>query len=305
MNACRFRWIACASMALSLHAHAVTIPASSAQDAHLQSVPFTNDIIAVQSQIGLMTVIRFGDGEVVQHYGMGDGGAWSVKYSGNEIDFVPMKDQADTNLYVITNRHKYWFNLALKGNSFQLPREDGDVDVSRKDKKGRKTAYQPVKYLPPTWQLNVTYPASEVEAVAAANPVAKAQKSKAAIKADFEKAAVGGRLDADYGYIGPDELLPTAAYNNGQQTYIVFPTDVALPTVYEKLPDGTEVRVARHMENDMMVVHVVARKLIIRRGEFAGCLIDGSYHPTGPNLNTETISPAVKRVLNTQGGDAQ
>jgi type IV secretion system protein VirB9 len=304
MNSRRLRLIALGAIALSLQAQAMTVPVSAEEDSHLQSVPFTNDIIAVQSQIGLMTVIRFGDGEVVQNYGMGDGGAWKVTFSGNEIDFVPKDEQADTNLYVITNRHKYWFNVALKANSFPLHNAD-DVDASRKDRKGHKIAPPPVKYLPPTWQLNVTYPASEVAAVAAANPAVKAEKAKAEIKSDFEKAATEGRLDADYGYIGDDDLLPTAAYNNGQQTYIVFPPDTALPTVYEKLPNGQEVRVGRHMEGDMMVVHTVARKLIIRRGELAGCLIDGHFHPSGPNLNTETISPDVRRVLNTPGGDSQ
>lgn len=295
------RFIALAAWAVCSGAHALTIPASSPEDAHLQHAPLTDDIVAIQSEVGRMTVIRFGKGEVVQNYGMGDADAWAVVFSGNELDFVPKAQQADTNLRVITNRRSYWFSVALKANAFATPSRDDAQPAGRY----RKTVERPKTYLPTTWQLNIDYPPAEVAKIAADDPAVKAAKTKHEITSAFDQAKMEGRLDADYGYIGDDELLPTAAYNNGKQTFIVLPIGTALPTVYEKTPDGTEVRVGAHMDHDMMVIHDVARKLVLRRGRLVGCLIDGHYNPTGPDLNTETVSPDVKRVLNTPGGEQQ
>lgn len=277
-------------------AHAITVPSPSIQDKHLQVVPFTTDVIAVQGKIGMMSLIRFGKGETVVDYGMGDKEAWTVKYSGNQIAFVPRAQQGDTNLLVVTNRHKYWFSVAMSENSFAVDAADDDAP---KKKRGQK------QYLPTTWELEIQYPASELQALAAKDPATVAAKAKAKIDTAFERAKREGRLDADYGYIGDDELLPTAAYNNGEMTFILFPNTIALPQVYEKEPDGTEVRSAFHMEGDMMVIHTVARKLIIRRGRLAGCLIDGQYNPTGSNTNTNTISPEVQRELNQPGASVK
>ncbi|HDR9474415.1 TrbG/VirB9 family P-type conjugative transfer protein [Burkholderia multivorans] len=279
-------------------AHALTVPEPTPQDKHLQVVPFTNDVIAVQGKPGMMTRIRFGDGETVTDYGMGDRDAWTVKYSGNQIAFVPKAVDGDTNMLVITNRHEYWFSVAMTENSFEL-REQADESVKKKHAGGKKS------HLPTTWQLNIQYPLAEREAVAASDPKVRAEKAKARFESAFERAKREGRLDADYGYIGPDELLPTAAYNNGELTFILFPSTIALPQVYEKGADGVETRVASHMEGDMLVVHTVARKLIIRRGRLAGCLIDGQYNPSGANTNTYTISPDVQRVVNPAGAEAK
>lgn len=269
-------------------ASAITIPVSSTQDKHLQVVPFTTDVIAVQGKIGMMSIIRFGKGETVVDYGMGDKEAWTVKYSGNQIAFVPRAPQGDTNLYVVTNRHKYWFSVAMTENSF--PIEPAEED-SHKKRRG------PKQYLPTTWELEIQYPLAEQEAIAEKDPTVLARKAKQKVESAFERAKREGRLDADYGYIGDDELLPTAAYNNGEMTFILFPNSTALPTVYEKEEDGTEVRAAFHMEGDMMVIHTVARKLIIRRGRLAGCLIDGQYKPAGANTNTNTISTEIQREV--------
>ncbi|EML1601389.1 MULTISPECIES: TrbG/VirB9 family P-type conjugative transfer protein [Burkholderia] len=279
-------------------AHALTVPESSPQDKHLQVVPFTSDVIAVQGKVGMMTRIRFGEGETVIDYGMGDKSAWTVKYSGNQIAFVPKAVDGDTNLLVITNRHEYWFSVAMSADSFELAQQPDES--SKKKRASAKKAH-----LPTTWQLNIDYPLAERQAVAASDPKVKAVKAKARFESAFERAKREGRLDADYGYIGPDELLPTAAYNNGELTFILFPSTIALPQVYEKGVDGVESRVASHMEGDMLVVHTVVRKLIIRRGRLAGCLIDGQFNPSGANTNTYTISPDVQRVLNPAGEEAK
>lgn len=285
MNSRTLGAIALAAVLACGSAHAMTVPTTTPQDKHLQVVPFTNDVIAVQGEIGIMSVIHFGEGEVIRDYGMGDKGAWNVKFEGNQIAFVPKAEQGDTNMYVVTNRHKYWFSIAMTSNRYPVA---SDEDAKKKARK---------QFLPTTWQLDIQYPRAEVLASAAKDPAIMAAKAKRRVESEFDRAKREGRLDADYGYIGDDDLLPTAAYNNGEMTYIVFPPNVALPTVFEKDGDGTETRVGKHMEGDMMVIHTVARKLVLRRGTLAGCLIDGQFNPTGSNTNTNTISPNVERTI--------
>ncbi|RDS97801.1 hypothetical protein DWU95_47355, partial [Burkholderia contaminans] len=142
-------------------------------------------------------------------------------------------------------------------------------------------------YLRKNWELKLDVPLAERQAVTASDPKAKGVKAKARFESAIERAKREGRLDADYGYIGPDELLPTAAYNNGELTFILFPSTIALPQVYEKGVDGVESRVASHMEGDMLVVHKVVRQLIIRLGRLAGCLIDGQSKPRGSKQNPD------------------
>lgn len=297
MSTRKLRLTAVLAMLACGNAHALTVPSATAQDEHLQVVPFTSDVIGVQGEVGIMSVIHFGEGEVVKEYGMGDKGAWNVKYDGNQIAFVPVADKADTNMFVVTNRHKYWFKVALASHSYPVVPADGEVA-----KKGHAAAKT---FLSSTWELDIQYPLAERQAALVKSPAVIAAAKKAKLESAFDRAKREGRLDADYGYIGDDEVMPTAAYNNGEMTYIVFGPDVILPEVYEKDKNGKEARVAKHYENDMMVVHTVARKLIIRRGTYAGCLIDGHFNPIGMNTNTDTISPNVKRELNAIGAESK
>lgn len=253
-------------------AHALTLPIPSDEDPHKQIIQYTDDVVAVQGKIGMLTMINFGKGEVVQTYGIGDSDAWTVKYNGNQIYFVPKASQGDTNLYVKTNRHEYWFSIALNSKKLKLPT---------------------------TWSLSVSYPYNPADATANADPAVLAAKEKKQIADAFQLAKRQGTLNGDYGFIGPDPMMPTSAYDNGEFTYLTFQPGQPVPDVFAENPDGTETRINKNFDatSNMWIVHRVARKLMIRGGNEAGCLINGHFKPTGPNPNTNTTSPSVVREV--------
>lgn len=286
--------VLCASLlALSMNsAYANLQPVPAGADPHFQKAPFVADVYEVKVKSGAFLEIELSPGENDIHFAMGDRDAWTVKASGNVLALKPKAMQPDTNLKVwsSTSNRVYWFKL---------------VSVNPKNKKEIEA-----------WHLSFDYPPDPPKlppAPPAPNPAVVAAQLAAREERDIEHSLGGGPpnvvdeqpapraraqvLNGNYGAIGPDALTPTSAYDNGEQTVLTFAPNNPLPEVFVKEEDGSETRVPHHMENDLMVIHRVARKFVLRHTGQVVCLINGSFSPTGPNSDTKTISDSVVREV--------
>ena len=282
------RILCAAALAVSANAaHALVKPVPSGADPHFQRAPYVNDVIELKVKVGVYTEIELSPGETDIKFAMGDREAWAVKQNGNILGMKPKAAQPDTNVKVwSTNSNRvYWFKLVTA-------------------KKGEAETYNISFDYPPEPPKRPAPPPPPDPQVVAAQLAAREER-------DIEHAFGGGPpnaaeerpatreqiINGNYGIIGPETLTPTSAYDNGEQTVLTFAPNHPWPAVFVKEEDGSETRVPQHTENDMLVIHRVARKFVLRHLGQVACLINGSFSPTGPNNGTKTVSDSVIREV--------
>jgi type IV secretion system protein VirB9 len=62
----------------------------------------------------------------------------------------------------------------------------------------------------------------------------------------------------NYTYAGPDDAAPLQAYDNGKTTFIQYRTGQPLPSVYMIDSSGNTKSISYTIENDRMVIDMVA-----------------------------------------------
>lgn len=220
-------------------ANALVVPQGSKQDGRIQTVTYSkNNVIKVTAQVGKAVLIQFEDDERLDGdaatLGMGDADGWNLAVKGNNIIFKPTVEKSDTNLIVNTNKRTYIFQLNI------------DNDASN-----------------PTYALRFHYP----DTAQAKRDADKAKQNKAweVMKGQHNRFDVKITNDNYWGF-GDKAIKPTAVYDDGRFTYFEFANGKDLPTIYKKLPDGTESLVNKHIKGDTVIVHETNNQFIIRLG---------------------------------------
>lgn len=284
------RSLFCAALALAAGADAFALvkPVPAAADPHFKRAPYVNDVIEVAVRSGAYLEIELSPGEDDIKFAMGDRDAWTVKAHGNILSLKPKAAMPDTNLKVWTTKSArvYWFKL-----------------VTATKKSEAETWHLSFDYPPDPPKLAPPPPPPNPEVVAAQLAAQEEEAVEHSLgggapnAADEIPAPREHVINGNYGIIGPAELTPTSVYDNGEQTVLTFAPNNPWPTIFVKEEDGSETRVSQSIENDMLIVHRVARKFVLRHLGQAACLINGSFSPTGPNNKTKTISDNVIREV--------
>jgi type IV secretion system protein VirB9 len=258
-------------------------------DPHFQSVPYSNEIVEIVVRQGKFVEIQFGPNDTDLHYGMGDKEAWTVKVADNVFAFKAKASFADTNLKIWSAKTKrvYWFSIVMAQKKDTPDLWHLDIEYPPEPPKPAKPP------APPDPQV-VAIRLAEKEHADVESLLTPVAAAPAPVQDDDPRMAI---LNGNYGIMGPEELTPTSVYDNGEETVLTFAANQPMPTIFLKESDGSESRVSKHVENDMLVVHMVGRKFVLRRNGQAACLINGSFNPTGPNRKTNTVSNAVIREL--------
>jgi len=95
------------------YAGAETATSGSQQDARIQVVPFTGDIVRILTAEGVATTIELDKKETIRDFAMGDRDAWHAKQSGNLFLLKPKEPKGDTNLTIFTDKRAYLFELVM------------------------------------------------------------------------------------------------------------------------------------------------------------------------------------------------
>jgi type IV secretion system protein VirB9 len=83
--------------------------------------------------------------------------------------------------------------------------------------------------------------------------------------------------------------------DDGLQMRLVFAPRTELPALYVRTADGTEALVNTHVENDTVIVHRLAERLVVRRGLRVGCIVNKDYWKTEQRPASGTLSDQVER----------
>lgn len=258
--------------------HALEIPHSASQDSRVRFVnyqPF--NITRIVGSLRSSVQVEFAADEEIAHVALGNSVAWEVAPAGNILFLKPREKQPVTNISVVTTRR----DGSTRSYQMELTARDGTVEV------GQNTYFY-VKF---------RYLADEANArrqQAAAR--ARAAQAKEADDVLALHEAYGPR-NWHYSAQGSQSLEPQSVYDNGKITTFAFVGNQEIPAIYIENPDGSESLVSKSVEGNLVMVHAISSKFILRRGKDVLCVFNEAYSRVGINPDTNTTSPSVERVV--------
>ncbi|MET3523933.1 P-type conjugative transfer protein VirB9 [Mesorhizobium abyssinicae] len=280
------RTIAIATLLLAASAStalALEIPRGASQDSRVRFVDYQPyDITRIVGSMRSSVQVEFSADEEIAHVALGNSVAWEVAPAGNILFLKPRENQPVTNISVVTTRR----DGSTRSYQMELTVRDGTVEV------GQNTYFY-VKY---------RYPADEAERrrqAAAARAVAAQAKEADNVLALHE--AYGPR-NWRYSAQGSQALEPETVYDNGKVTTFAFVGNQEMPAIYIENSDGSESLVPKSVDGNLVLVHAISRKFILRRGGDVLCVFNEAYDRVGINPDTNTTSPSVERVVRTDAG---
>ena len=97
-------------------------------------------------------------------------------------------------------------------------------------------------------------------------------------------------------------IVPTLVFDDGRFTYLRFPGNGELPAVFDVLGDGSEALTNTRMEDDLLVVDRVSRRLTLRAGRAVVGLWNEAFDPDG---RPPTDGATVRGVLRALTSDSR
>ncbi|MBY5456899.1 P-type conjugative transfer protein VirB9 (plasmid) [Rhizobium beringeri] len=271
---------------LSTPALALDIPRGASQDSRVRFIDYQPyNITKIVGTLRSSVQIEFAADEEIAHVALGNSVAWEVAPAGNILFLKPRENQPVTNISVVTTRR----DGSTRSYQMELTVRDGTVEA------GQNTYFY-VKY---------RYPMDEAER----RRLETAARAQAAQAGEADKVlalheAYGPR-NWRYSAQGSAALEPQAVYDNGKVTTFAFAGNQEMPAIYMENSDGSESLVPKSVENNLVLVHAISRKFILRRGGDVLCVFNEAYDRIGIDPDTNTTSPSVERVVKTQAASGQ
>jgi type IV secretion system protein VirB9 len=240
---------------------ALSAAAPPSADARIRVLVYAADeIYRLKGFVGYQIDLEFESGEAFVGLGTGDLDSLTFAAQDNHLFLKPRAGGIDTNLTVLTNRRTYHF------------------DYSASDRRP-DPAFGDVIYV-----LRFAYPPQGSPRVAAA------------LEHDLANAPTKRWHNLSYGYRGSPQLKPTSAWDDGVQTRLRFDPHEELPAIFIRNDDGTESLTNFTVDAGELVVHRIARQLVVRRGGLQGCIVNEGFSGRGQRLDSGTVAPEVERI---------
>lgn len=259
-------------------AQALEIPASAQQDNRVRFINYQPyNITRIVGTLRSSVQVEFAPDEEIAHVALGNTVAWEVAPAGHILFLKPRENQPVTNISVVTTRR----DGSKRSYQMELVVRDGSVDA------GQNTYFY-VKF---------RYPADEAE-----RRRLEHEARKRAAEAGYADQVLGiheqyGPRNWRYSAQGTAAIEPQAVYDNGKVTTFAFSGSQEMPAIYIENSDGTESLVPKTVQGDLVLVHAISRKFILRRGSDTLCIFNEAYSPVGVDPGTNTTSPSVERVV--------
>ncbi|MGR9145654.1 P-type conjugative transfer protein VirB9 (plasmid) [Rhizobium leguminosarum] len=267
-------------------AFALDIPRGASQDSRVRFIDYQPyNITKIVGTLRSSVQIEFAADEEIAHVALGNSVAWEVAPAGNILFLKARENQPVTNISVVTTRR----DGSTRSYQMELTVRDGTVEA------GQNTYFY-VKY---------RYPTDEAER----RRLETAARAQAAQAGEADKVlalheAYGPR-NWRYSAQGSAALEPQAVYDNGKVTTFAFAGNQEMPAIYMENSDGSETLVPKSVDSNLVLVHAISRKFILRRGGDVLCVFNEAYDRIGINPDTNTTSPSVERVVKTQAATGQ
>lgn len=200
-----------------------------------------NEIVRIEGRPNIQATIRFGEDERIENVAIGDATAWQVTPNkrANLLFVKPLAERAATNMTVVTDGHTYLFDLVASP--------------------ANRT---------PLYVLSFTYPA-EPPAVTQAESEPAPAPTAIELAAASDPYAVVDPAELNFAWTlkGDSRLLPAQVYDDGEATFLSWPSGAAIPAILVKNHEGIEGPVNFAVRGDTIVVDGVPREIVLRAGE--------------------------------------
>jgi type IV secretion system protein VirB9 len=278
--------------ALSLLLSPAFASAGSAGDPRLRDVPYDpNAVVTVPVKRGVVTLVVLGADEAISEVGSGLGAdcarpdaSWCVAAQpGGRTLFVKPKSNASAanTLAVVTDRRVHNLRFVVLA--------DGDARAPVY----RLTVRAPAQLLP------ATHPTPRASSPLPPLPVAPLPTPPEQVVAERLQArpqVVNTQYSLAEGR-GSEDIVPTLVFDDGRFTYLRFPGNREVPAVFHVLGDGSETLVNTRMEDDLLIVDRVSRRLVLRAGSAVVGLWNEAFDLEGLPPGHGTTVPGVERIL--------
>ena len=295
----------CAVASLGVLVAVLAAPACAAEpqasDPRLREVQYDpHAVVTVPVKRGVVTLVVLDADEAITEVAAGLGGdcakpeaAWCVAAQpGGRNLFVKAKSTAGApnNLAVVTDRRTHSFRFVV------LADNDPKVPVYRLVVKApmaqaATSARLTFRDMVPLVALPAVPPTPSPQEVIAERLQAKPQVLNS------HYAIAEGK--------GSEDIVPTLVFDDGRFTYIRFPGNREVPAVFHVLGDGSETLVNARMEEDLLVVDRVSRRLMLRSGSAVVGVWNEAFDLDGVPPDGGTTVPGIQRVLKAEARDSQ
>jgi type IV secretion system protein VirB9 len=288
----RVAWlVAVAGLALGVGADA----APEAADPRLREVVYDpHAVVTVPVKRGVVTLVVLDADESITEVAAGLGGdcakpeaAWCVAAQpGGRNLFVKAKSSASApnNLLVVSDRRTHAFRFVVLA--------DGDP----KPAVYRLVVKAPARVVPASpLALRDAAALAALAALPAVPPPAPSQQVVAE-RLQAKPQVLNTRYSVAEGTDSQD-IVPTLVFDDGRFTYMRLPGNREVPAVFHVLGDGSETLVNSRMEDDLLVVDRVSRRLVLRSGSAVVGVWNEAFDLDGKPPGDGTTVPGVQRVL--------
>ncbi len=216
--------------------------ATHAQAKTLQELVYRPDAVyAIHTGIGIVTQIEISPREQVKDYGTGFSAAWELARRDNVFYLKPKELDADTNMYIRTNKRTYLLDLRVIGKQWR--------------------SLNHVKSIGVNYHVRFVYPDERAGSASAGDVGAKDGLSQAAYW--------------NYDYAAAENsnwLVPSKVHDDGKFTFIdLKPGNMpggGIPAVYgKKSESGSEFIVNSKTEGNRITVFGIYNHLVLRHGD--------------------------------------
>jgi type IV secretion system protein VirB9 len=255
-------------------------------------------VVSVPVKRGMVTLVVLGHDEAITDVATGLGGdcskadaVWCVAAQpGGRHLFVKAKSGASAanNLAVVTDRRTHALRfVVLPDNDRQWPVHRLTIQPPAQPKPAPRVALRDLA------ALAALGPLPPVPAPPSAQQlVAERLQAKPTVLNTAYSVAEGANAQ---------DIVPTLIYDDGRFTYLRFPGNREVPAVFHVLGDGSEALVNARMEDDLLVVDRVSRRLMLRAGSAVVGVWNEAFDLEGAPPQDATTVPGVQRVLKTPG----
>ena len=211
-------------------------------DPRVQQYEFdTARVYPVIGHRAIQTMIEFAEDEHIENIAVGDASAWQVTPNkrANAIFVKPLFVRSTTNMTVVTDRHRYLFELV-----------NGTAQARR------------------VYLIRFNYPEDLLAAALAEKNALAAMNAPevTGIEAAAPPPPPPPVLNRAWKYSGDRSLTPASIYDDGKSTFIAWSQSHELPGIFMQGLDGMEGAVNFTVQGDYLVIDGVASRYILRKG---------------------------------------
>jgi type IV secretion system protein VirB9 len=159
-----------------------------------------NEVFPIVLHYGYHSHIDFPKSEFIKYIIVGNPSDWEITNRGNRIFLQTYSKSAHTNMTIITSKRTYEFDLVARGDL-----RETDYDLA--------------------YAIRFYYPEDNIS------------ETKVVEKNDIELATfdikdlIKGNINANYIYVGDQDIVPIVAFNDEKFTYLKFKDDKFIPKI--------------------------------------------------------------------------